>query len=166
MTVFMIVAVSENNVIGVDNKLPWRLPLDLKWFKMNTYGGGVIMGRRTWDSLPKKPLPHRTNIVLSRAEKPHGVKAHWYNHFRVALEYSTRNHHHTYVIGGSEIFKLAKHATDIFLVTRVHVVVNHPNTTTFELPQHMDRIWHSPVMEHDGITFHFEMYRRKSLSCN
>ena len=161
----MIVAVSENNVIGIGDRLPWNLPIDLKWFKMNTLHGGIIMGRRTWDSLPKKPLPHRTNIVLSRKEKPRNINAHWYNQMKTALEYSTLRHKNTYVIGGSEIFNLAMHVADIFLVTRVHTVIEHPNTTTFTWPTDIDRIWHSPTMKQNGIAFHFEMYRRQSLSC-
>ena len=63
---YLIAAVSEDNVIGVEGRLPWRLKRELKWFKMNTHNGAVIMGRKTWDSLPKKPLPHRLNIVITR----------------------------------------------------------------------------------------------------
>ncbi len=60
------VARARNGVIGRDGGLPWRLKSDLKLFKANTMGKPVIMGRKTWDSLPKRPLPGRTNIVLSR----------------------------------------------------------------------------------------------------
>jgi len=60
------VARSLNGVIGRDNDLPWRLKSDLQIFKARTMGKPVIMGRRTWDSLPRKPLPGRMNIVLSR----------------------------------------------------------------------------------------------------
>ena len=60
------VARSLNGVIGRDNDLPWRLKSDLAIFRAVTMGKPVIMGRKTWDSLPKKPLPGRTNIVLSR----------------------------------------------------------------------------------------------------
>ena len=65
MTVTIIVAVSENGVIGNDNKLIWHLPLDLEHFKAITYDHHVIMGRKTYDSIGK-PLPNRTNIVISR----------------------------------------------------------------------------------------------------
>ena len=60
------IARSRNNVIGRDGELPWRLKSDLLRFKALTLGKPVIMGRRTWDSLPLKPLPGRINIVLSR----------------------------------------------------------------------------------------------------
>jgi dihydrofolate reductase len=62
----LIVAVAQNGVIGVKGTLPWRLPEDLKRFKALTLGKPVIMGRKTWDSLPKRPLPGRTNIVVTR----------------------------------------------------------------------------------------------------
>tara|TARA_R110002073_G_scaffold186197_2_gene344759 strand:+ start:2139 stop:2654 length:516 start_codon:yes stop_codon:yes gene_type:complete len=62
----LIVARGTNGVIGRDGDLPWRLKSDLAWFKKVTFGKPVIMGRKTWDSLPKKPLPGRANIVVTR----------------------------------------------------------------------------------------------------
>jgi dihydrofolate reductase len=69
------VARARNGVIGKDGGLPWRLPGDLAFFKKTTMGKPVIMGRKTWDSLPIKPLPGRLNIVLSRdgSFEPHGA---------------------------------------------------------------------------------------------
>ena len=61
----MIVAVARNNVIGKDNQLPWHIPEDLKWFKKNTIGKPMIMGRKTFESLGR-PLPGRTHIVVSK----------------------------------------------------------------------------------------------------
>jgi len=65
-TISLVVAVAENGVIGQRGALPWRIPEDLKRFKSLTMGKPVIMGRKTWDSLPRKPLPGRTNIVITR----------------------------------------------------------------------------------------------------
>ena len=62
----LIVAVANNGVIGNKGALPWRIPEDLRWFRQHTIGKPVIMGRKTWESLPKKPLPGRTNIVVTR----------------------------------------------------------------------------------------------------
>ena len=62
----MIVAVAENGVIGREGGLPWRLPEDMKWFKARTMGRPIVMGRKTWESFPKRPLPGRTNIVVTR----------------------------------------------------------------------------------------------------
>lgn len=61
-----VVAVSKNGVIGRGGKLPWRLSSDLRFFKAITMGKPLVMGRKTWESLPKRPLPGRDNIVISR----------------------------------------------------------------------------------------------------
>ena len=65
LPIALIVAVAANGVIGKDNALPWHIPGDLKWFKRNTVGKPVIMGRKTWDSIGR-PLPGRPNIVVTR----------------------------------------------------------------------------------------------------
>ena len=65
MTFSLIVATTLNSVIGKDNQMPWHLPADLAWFRQNTTGKPVIMGRKTFESIGR-PLPKRTNIVLSR----------------------------------------------------------------------------------------------------
>jgi len=57
---------AENRVIGDNNRLPWKLPADLAWFKKNTLNKPIVMGRKTWESLPFKPLPGRDNIIISR----------------------------------------------------------------------------------------------------
>ena len=74
MILSAIVAVSENNAIGVNNQLPWHLPDDLKFFKRTTLGKPVLMGRKTYDSLGK-PLVNRLNVVISRTDVqlPEGV---------------------------------------------------------------------------------------------
>ncbi|AGF48813.1 dihydrofolate reductase [Candidatus Kinetoplastidibacterium galati] len=66
MEIIIIVAYSDNRVIGKNNTLPWKLTSDLKSFKKHTINNTIIMGRKTWDSLPKKPLPDRENIVITR----------------------------------------------------------------------------------------------------
>jgi dihydrofolate reductase len=66
MMLSLIVAVAENGVIGRAGALPWRLPGDLAWFKAQTMGKPIVMGRKTWDSLPRKPLTGRRNIVVTR----------------------------------------------------------------------------------------------------
>src|SRR5271163_5283693 len=64
--VTLVVAIADNGVIGDHGKIPWRISDDMKHFKAVTLGNPCIMGRKTWNSLPKKPLPGRTNIVLTR----------------------------------------------------------------------------------------------------
>jgi dihydrofolate reductase len=67
MTVIsLVLARADNGVIGADNTIPWRIPEDTRRFKALTMGHPIVMGRKTWDSFPKKPLPGRTNIVITR----------------------------------------------------------------------------------------------------
>ncbi|MFK5984041.1 MAG: dihydrofolate reductase [Pseudomonadota bacterium] len=65
MKISMIVAMSANRVIGINNQLPWRLSADMAWFKKQTMGKTLLLGRKTWESLPLRPLPGRRHIILS-----------------------------------------------------------------------------------------------------
>jgi len=64
--IVLVLAMAENGTIGAQGAMPWRLPEDLKHFKSVTMGKPIVMGRKTWDSFPRKPLPGRTNIVITR----------------------------------------------------------------------------------------------------
>ena len=66
MKISMIAAMADNRVIGINNSLPWKLPNDMKWFRQNTLGKPIVMGRKTFESFGAKPLPGRTNIIISR----------------------------------------------------------------------------------------------------
>ncbi len=66
MIISLIWAMDENRLIGVENRLPWKLPADMKWFRRHTLGKPIIMGRKTFDSFGGRPLPERQNIVVTR----------------------------------------------------------------------------------------------------
>lgn len=123
--IYLIVAVSDNHVIGRNNGLPWRIPKDMKWFKMNTYGGTVIMGRRTFESCG--PLPGRRNIVISRRPKP-DVNVEWYNHLDVAMQHVDD----ACIIGGAELYISSLKYVDSLIVTRVQREVE--GDVFFEVP--------------------------------
>ena len=94
-----IVAMSRNRAIGKDNKLPWHLPEDLKWFKKLTTGHVIIMGRKTWESIGK-PLPNRESIVVSRTDIP-GVRT-----IRSLNEINPSDDPRDYfIIGGAQLFR-------------------------------------------------------------
>jgi dihydrofolate reductase len=73
--IVLVVAIADNGVIGKDGGIPWHISEDLKRFKALTTGKTVVMGRKTWDSLPKKPLPNRKNVVCTRDISWEGVGA-------------------------------------------------------------------------------------------
>ena len=68
MKISMIAAMTDDSVIGIENRLPWRLPNDMKWFRQHTLGKPIIMGRKTFESFGSKPLPERPNIIITRDE--------------------------------------------------------------------------------------------------
>ncbi|TDQ58028.1 dihydrofolate reductase [Mesocricetibacter intestinalis] len=102
MHLSLIVAMTENHVIGKDNKMPWHLPADLAWFRRNTTGKPVIMGRKTFESIGH-PLPKRTNIVLSRHPYRHDNIL-WKESMASALE-AVKNDEEIMLIGGGELFQ-------------------------------------------------------------
>lgn len=108
-----IVAMSLNRAIGKDNKLPWHLPEDLKWFKKLTTGQVIIMGRKTWESIGK-PLPNRESIVVSRNDIP-GVRT-----VRNLKEIDPNADGRDYfVIGGAQLFQEALPLCSDLFVTLV-----------------------------------------------
>jgi dihydrofolate reductase len=117
----LIYARARNGVIGKDGKLPWHIHEDLAHFKRVTLGSPVIMGRKTWDSLPPKfrPLPGRTNIVITRQADwsvPGVLRADSLDH-AIALCGAAP---HVWVIGGAEIYRQAVDRAEIVEVTEIH----------------------------------------------
>ncbi|WP_109696977.1 dihydrofolate reductase [Chitinophaga deserti] len=117
----VIVAASENNVIGINNQLPWKLPDDFKFFKNTTYGFPIIMGRKTWESLGGKPLKGRHNIVITRQEDYAAEGVTITNSLAGALAIAERDDvKEIFVIGGMEIIRQAWNQVDRIYLTRVH----------------------------------------------
>jgi len=124
MTISLVAAVSENNVIGKDNKLLWRLPNDMKFFKNTTWGMPVIMGRKTFESVDNQPLNGRTNIVITRQEKYNAEGAVVVKSLDDALfVVKEMDVNEVFVIGGGEIFKEVFSKADKINLTRVHTVI-------------------------------------------
>ena len=118
MIISLIAAVSENNVIGKDNKLPWHLPTDMKYFRDTTMGHCVIMGRKNYDSIPLKyrPLDGRTNIVVTRKKDFKADGCIVVNSIEDALnECKKKNETEVFIIGGADIYNQT-----IGLADRIH----------------------------------------------
>ena len=122
----IIAAVSKNGVIGVDNTLPWDLPVDLKWFKEITTGNVVIMGRKTYESIGKA-LPNRINIVVTRDKNffvPGVLSA---NSLDSAL-LKAGNNKDIFIIGGGEIYRQSMDFVDKLYITEVDMEVEGDTT--------------------------------------
>lgn len=123
----LIVACAENNVIGRDNQLPWHLSEDLKYFKRTTLGKPIIMGRLTYESIGR-PLPGRTNIVVSRQEdwRAEGVQS--VNSLSAAIELGKAEAQklgsdEVMIIGGAQIYRESVDLCNRIYLTRVHATV-------------------------------------------
>ena len=124
MTISLVVAASENNAIGKNNELLWNLPNDLKFFKNTTWGFPVIMGRKTYESV-NKPLPGRTNIVVT-------TKADWHSDGATTVatieegikKAAETNSKQIFIIGGGEIYKQSMNLADSIYITRVHATLD------------------------------------------
>ena len=117
MSLALIAALTDSRVIGKDGGLPWKLSEDLKRFKRLTTGHTVLMGRKTWESLPKKPLPDRLNLILSRNTdlKAEGAQV------VGTLEEAERLAKGTlFVIGGEAVFAAALPRADALYLTHIH----------------------------------------------
>lgn len=130
MQVTLVVGMAGNGVIGRDGGLPWRLSTDLKRFKETTMGKPIVMGRKTWESLPTRPLPGRSNIVVTRDPGYSAPGAIVVPSLEAALDAARRQGAaEVGVIGGGEIFILAMKLADRLDVT--HVLAEIPGDTFF-----------------------------------
>ena len=114
----LIAAASENNALGKDNQLIWYLSEDLKRFKRLTQGHAIIMGRKTFESMPRA-LPNRKNIILTR-NKDYNAKDAWVTHTIDEALKLTEGDLQPFVIGGGEIYSLFLPIADRVELTRVH----------------------------------------------
>lgn len=123
MDIAIYVAIAENGVIGRDGGLPWRLSTDMRRFKADTMGKPIVMGRKTWESFPRKPLPGRRNIVITRDRAYRAEGAEIVHSLDEALakarEGDMAGAGEAAVIGGAEIFAQALPLADRLHITRV-----------------------------------------------
>lgn len=169
MDISIHVAIAENGVIGRENGLPWRLSTDLKRFKAETMGKPVIVGRKTWESFPKRPLPGRMNIVITRDPAYRAEGAEVVRSLEDALTLARLRARcepgadEVCVIGGGEIYRQALTFADRLHVT--HVLAWVDGDTTF--PPIDPAVWLEvssedvPAGEKDSHATRHVVYRRR-----
>lgn len=170
----IIVAIADNNAIGKDNALLWHISEDLKFFKRTTMGCPVIMGRKTFESIGR-PLPKRTNIVVSRSgyDAPEGVVvvASLEEAF-AAVQYSVSSAvsgtetspSKAFVIGGGQIYAQALPLVDRLIVTHVHTVIEDADTFFPDIDPSVWSVADRSELQTDpetGYTFEFVEYVKR-----
>ena len=158
----IIVAIADNNAIGKDNALLWHISEDLKFFRRTTMGCPVIMGRKTFESIGR-PLPKRTNIVVSRSgyEAPEGVVV--VSSLEEAFDAATAPSR-AFVIGGGQIYAQALSLADRLIVTHVHTVIEDADTFFPAIDPTVWSVAERSELQTDpetGYTFEFIEYLRK-----
>ncbi|MDP7069710.1 MAG: dihydrofolate reductase [Candidatus Peribacteraceae bacterium] len=169
MRISIIVAASENNIIGRDNSIPWHLPDDLKFFRKKTEGHPVIMGRKNFESIVAalgKPLPNRNNIIVTRESTYEAAGCQTASSLEEAIMYGHQDNdkEEIFVIGGGEIYKQAMDLCNYMYLTRIHAWIAGDITfpeVDSEVWEEVEREEHKADTKHK-FGFTFLTYKRKS----
>lgn len=162
--IYLIAALSQNHKIGLNGKMPWHLPEDLSYFKNITNGYPIVMGRKTFESIGK-PLPNRTNIVLTT--NPHfsapGVIV--FHHIDDILRLYETNEDPVFVIGGGEIYKaFLPYATSLYLTLIHETVEGDTSFPSYENDFYLTQSTPSQSITASGHPFFFTIWKRKKVT--
>ena len=162
LKISIIVAIAQNYAIGKDNDLLWHLSEDLKRFKRITLDSTIIMGRNTYLSLPKRPLPKRTNVIISDLPDDHFEGAETVNSIEAAMDYCSIETE-SYIIGGGSIYRQFMPLANKLYITKVH---QDFEADTF-FPEINEQEWELveesevQVDENNSLRYSFLTYLRK-----
>lgn len=159
MQITLIAALAQNRIIGNANQIPWHIPEDFAFFKRYTTGKPIIMGRKTWDSLPRKPLPNRRNIVITRQADWQADGSEAVRDFQAALQ-ACAGEREAVIIGGAQIYAIAlPFATDLRLT---EIALNPAGDAYF--PEFSRDKWREVAREaqvsEKGLAYDFVHYQR------
>ena len=162
MILAVIAAVARNGVIGRDNAIPWRLPEDMERFRELTTGNAVVMGRRTWESLPAsfRPLPGRRNVVVTRNDDwgaEGAERAASLDDALAALDDEPR----VFVIGGAELYAEALPRADELYLTELDEEVEGDTLFPAFDRTAFDEVSREPRLSERGTSFAFVRYLRR-----
>jgi dihydrofolate reductase len=115
----LIAAMADDRAIGIDNSLPWKLPADMRWFRRHTLGKPIVMGRKTFESFGGRPLPERTNIVITRDENYQAEGAVVVHSIDEAIAVAGEVDE-VMIIGGESFYQQMLPLAERFYLTRVH----------------------------------------------
>lgn len=168
----LIVAFNKKNVIGLNNKIPWYIPEDLKMFKELTNNHIIVMGRKTYESLPKKPLPNRIHVVITAQHESYQSTEHViFTDIENSINCITQlnrdsdNEKKVFIIGGSSIYQYFFQYCSHFYITNIfndcegdtffpYKLEIFKNTNKFE------NVYSSTVNSYENTKYQFELYKR------
>lgn len=164
----IIVAVSENGIIGRDGDMPWKLSTDLKRFKALSMGKPLVMGRKTFESVGSKPLPGRPHVIVSRSQQIEMPGVETVASLDLALRRAKElavdaGVDEVCVVGGGEIYRQALGLADVLHVTHVETTVDGDTSFPAIDPEIFERVeeTHVPAGEKDNYPTRYAIYRRR-----
>ena len=166
----IIAACCKNFGIGVGNKIPWHIPEEFKYFKKMTSHGinpTVVMGRNTWESLPKKPLENRKNIIISKTLKQENVSEHE-NTFVVdsisRIQRMTEKKDPIWILGGGKIYYQMIHSKEVNEIYLTYIDRNYPCDTFFPvIPKFFNLKYVSNVQYSNDIQYNYQIWDKRFL---
>lgn len=163
MKLSLVAAVARNGVIGREGGIPWRIPEDMARFRALTTGHPVVMGRRTWDSLPGRfrPLPGRRNVVVTRNPRWSADGAERAGSLAEALRL-LEGEPEVFVVGGAELYAEALPLADALLLTEVDLDADGDTLFPEWDRDAFDEVAREPHVSATGLAFSFVTYRRRS----
>lgn len=162
----LIVAIADNNGIGIRGQLPWHIAEDLKYFKSTTAGCPVIMGRTTYFSLPFRPLKGRKNIVLNLGGEPIEDVTCVYSFEEAYREAELTGCEKCFVMGGASVYRAALPDMDLLYITHVHTVIEDADVFFPEIdPAVWERVSTSPTHTDPENGYEFEFVVYKKINC-
>ena len=150
MRVNIIAACDQNGLIGINGRMPWYIPEDLQRFKRLTTGNAILMGRKTWESLPIKPLPDRTNYVISSSTMDNPTNAFWHRRslqsvLQAIAQY--RPDSGVFIIGGQRLYEEALPLADTVYLTKIKTTYN---------PKDNDEVAYFPLADMNFVDWELE----------
>ena len=165
MRLSIVAAVARGGVIGRDNAIPWRIPEDARHFRALTMGHPVVMGRRTWDSLPDRyrPLPGRRNVVLSRNADWQEEGAERASSLEGALQL-LEGVPQVFVIGGADVYATALPLTDELLLTEIDADVDGDTLFPPFAAAEFEETSREQLVSEAGVPLSFVTYARRATT--
>jgi len=162
LTISLVAAVARNGVIGRDGSVPWRLPEDMQRFRALTMGHPVVMGRKTWESLPDRfrPLPGRDNVVVTRNPDWAAQGADRAGSLEDAL-HLVESEPNVFVIGGGEIYAAALPLADELVLTEIDAEIEGDTTFPEWDRSDFEEVSRERRVSEDGMPFAFVTYARR-----
>lgn len=160
----MIAAMTTNRVIGINNDLPWHLPDDMAFFMESTKHHSVLMGRKNYESIPAKyrPLPHRTNLVVTRQNDYSAEGCHLFQNIEAALAFAKNaGEELVFIIGGGQIYEQAIDLAEVIYLTEIDTYIDGGEVFFPELGDNWvetDRR-HHPTDDRHKFKFDFVTYQ-------